>query len=48
MGDLRTVHVHMYNLRRTLDQAVPEHEFIQTVWGRGYRFVPRERGEGKA
>lgn len=47
VGDLRTVHVHMYNLRRTLDQAVPEHEFIQTVWGRGYRFVPQERGEGK-
>lgn len=48
MGDLRTVHVHMFNLRKYLDQAVPQHEFIQTAWGKGYCFVPADEQEQAA
>ena len=40
LGDLRTVHVHIFNLRKRLDQAMPEHQFIRTAWGKGYCFVP--------
>ena len=40
LGDLRTVHVHIFNLRKRLDQAAPEHQFIRTAWGKGYCFVP--------
>ncbi len=39
-GDLRTVHVHIFNLRKRLDQAMPDHQFIRTAWGKGYCFVP--------
>ena len=40
LGDLRTVHVHIFNLRKRLDQAMPEHQCIRTAWGKGYCFVP--------
>jgi DNA-binding response OmpR family regulator len=40
LGDLRTVHVHIFNLRKRLDQAMPDHQFIRTAWGKGYCFVP--------
>ncbi len=40
LGDLRTVHVHIFNLRKCLDQAMPEHQVIRTAWGKGYCFVP--------
>ena len=33
------VQVHMSRLRRKLEKAWREHSFIETVWGRGYRFV---------
>lgn len=45
IGDLRTVHVHMFNLRKVLDQAVPQHEFVQTAWGKGYCFTPPQSAE---
>lgn len=35
-----TVQIHMSRLRRKLDKAWGEHRFIETVWGKGYRFVP--------
>lgn len=34
------VQVHMSHLRRKLDKAWSGHHFIDTVWGKGYRFVP--------
>ena len=40
LGDLRTVHVHIFNLRKRLEQAMPEHRCIRTAWGKGYCFVP--------
>ena len=35
---------HMSHLRRKLEKAWGEHHFIETVWGKGYRFVPAEDG----
>lgn len=36
IGDIRTVDVHVKNVRKKLNQA--EREYIQTVWGVGYKF----------
>ncbi|MBP2110379.1 response regulator transcription factor [Paenibacillus silagei] len=36
-GDDNTVNVHMSNLRSKLAKAAPGSEFIETVWGMGYR-----------
>lgn len=41
--DGQTVQMHMARLRRKLGKAWTEHEFIETVWGQGYRFVLPER-----
>jgi DNA-binding response OmpR family regulator len=48
LGDLRTVHVHIFNLRKRLDQAMPSHQFIRTAWGKGYCFVPPGTQEAAA
>jgi DNA-binding response OmpR family regulator len=37
MGDDNTITVHMSNLRKKLAQANPEAEYIETIWGMGYR-----------
>lgn len=34
------VQMHMSRLRRKLDKAWEGHHFIETVWGKGYRFAP--------
>ncbi|MFC4306785.1 response regulator transcription factor [Cohnella boryungensis] len=39
-GDDNTVNVHMSNLRGKLAKAVPDSEYIETVWGMGYRLKP--------
>ncbi|WP_151735569.1 response regulator transcription factor ['Paenibacillus yunnanensis' Narsing Rao et al. 2020] len=39
-GDDNTVNVHMSNLRGKLAKAAPGSEFIETVWGMGYRLKP--------
>lgn len=36
-GDDNTVNVHMSNLRNKLAQANPNEEYIETIWGMGYR-----------
>lgn len=36
----QTVQMHMSRLRQKLEKAWEEHHFIETVWGKGYRFVP--------
>lgn len=36
-GDDNTVNVHMSNLRNKLAGANPEEEYIETIWGMGYR-----------
>ena len=39
-GDDNTVGVHISNLRSKLAKAAPGREFIETVWGIGYRLKP--------
>ncbi|MFD1850788.1 response regulator transcription factor [Oceanobacillus bengalensis] len=36
-GDDNTVNVHMSNLRNKLSKANPDVEYIETIWGMGYR-----------
>lgn len=36
-GDDNTINVHMSNLRNKLSQANPREEYIETIWGMGYR-----------
>jgi DNA-binding response OmpR family regulator len=36
-GDDNTVNVHMSNLRNKLNKANPNEEYIETIWGMGYR-----------
>lgn len=36
----QVVQVHMSHLRRKLDKAWKSRHFIETVWGKGYCFVP--------
>jgi len=36
-GDDNTVNVHMSNLRHKLARANPNEEYIETIWGMGYR-----------
>jgi DNA-binding response OmpR family regulator len=37
LGDDNAVKTHMSNLRNKLKRANPDHEYIETVWGLGYR-----------
>ena len=37
LGDDNTVNVHMSNLRNKLQQANPQEEYIETIWGMGYK-----------
>ena len=37
LGDDNTVNVHMSNLRGKLAKINPEKEYIETIWGMGYR-----------
>ena len=39
MNSTHTVQVHIANLRKKLEEAWADHMFIQTVWGKGYKFV---------
>jgi len=36
-GDDNTINVHMSNLRNKLSRANPNEEYIETIWGMGYR-----------
>ena len=40
LGDGRTVDVHVGTLRKKLEAAISGPQYIQTVWGVGYKFVP--------
>lgn len=37
-GDLKTVAVHINRLREKIEKNPQEPEYLQTVWGAGYRF----------
>ncbi|MGM0838342.1 MAG: response regulator transcription factor [Bacillota bacterium] len=36
-GDDNTINVHMSNIRSKLSRANPDEEYIETIWGMGYR-----------
>lgn len=38
MENAQTVQVHIANLRKKMERVYPMHHFIQTVWGKGYKF----------
>lgn len=40
--DKQLVQVHLSHLRRKLQKAYPRHDYLETVWGKGYQFVPIE------
>ncbi|MCL5116501.1 MAG: response regulator transcription factor [Firmicutes bacterium] len=42
-GDLRTVDVHVTRLRQKLLGSSSPYEYVDTVWGQGYRFHPKPR-----
>lgn len=44
-GDGRTVDVHITRLRQKLMKAASDYQYVETVWGQGYRFKPHERAE---
>ena len=37
LGDDNTVNVHMSHIRNKLSKVNPEEEYIETIWGMGYR-----------
>lgn len=39
-GDDNIINVHISNLRGKLSKAAPNSEFIETIWGMGYRLKP--------
>ena len=43
-GTVNTTLVQMplSRMRNKIKEAFPQHEFIETVWGKGYQFVPKE------
>lgn len=43
----QTVQVHIANLRKKMEHVYPTHHFIQTVWGKGYKFCMVESNQGE-
>lgn len=39
LGNAHTVQVHVAQIRRKLNTINKEHAYIETVWGKGYKFV---------
>ncbi len=42
--DDNNIMVHIQRLRKKIDNHSLQYEFIQTIWGIGYKFVGKERG----
>lgn len=40
LGNIHTVQVQISRLRQKLNALSPDYDFIQTTWGKGYRFIP--------
>lgn len=39
-GDTRTVAVHIFNLRRKIEENAAEPQYLKSIWGKGYMFDP--------
>lgn len=44
-GDMNTVSVHVSRIRDKLHKSGCDHNYLDTMWGVGYRFVPDEEEE---
>ena len=44
-GDGRTVDVHITRLRQKLLKTPSAYQYIETIWGQGYRFKPQRRDQ---
>ena len=44
-GDNRTVDVHVTRIRQKLLASSSPYDYLDTVWGRGYRFQPKRRDD---
>ena len=42
LGDDNTIKAHLSNLRSKLKKANPDCDYIETVWGFGYRLMKEE------
>lgn len=40
LGDAHTVQVHLTQVRKKMNSLKETHKYIETVWGKGYRFIP--------
>lgn len=47
VDNVQTVQVHIAHLRKKLDQACPRHHLIETVWGKGYKFIKPKADVGE-
>lgn len=45
-GDVRTVQVHMHNLRKKLEDDPANPKYLRSEWGKGYFFDPEPDSEG--
>ena len=45
LGNAHTVQVHVAQIRRKLNSFSEDHQYIQTVWGKGYKFVADKKAE---
>ncbi len=43
-ADVRTVQVHMHNLRSKIEPDPAKPVYLKNVWGKGYIFQPEGRG----
>ncbi len=48
LGDVRTVQVHIHNLRSKIEPDPAHPVYLRNVWGKGYIFVPGDRTEKSA
>jgi DNA-binding response OmpR family regulator len=45
-GYERTIDVHIRNLRAKIEPDDSKPQYIETVYGVGYRFAPQRKGQG--
>ncbi|MBQ8589040.1 MAG: response regulator transcription factor [Firmicutes bacterium] len=45
--NITMVQMHLSRMRRKLEEAFPQHEFVVTVWGKGYQFVLMDEADRK-
>lgn len=47
-GDARTVQVHIHNLRRKIEKDPSQPQYMKSVWGKGYIFLPEPPKDGSS